>query len=111
MSTPLSHREQLTAEDLRPQNFTVLKVYTEGSHEARRCIQHNDSGEIYLYDLVEEVDMKHGNDPQYRTYIPVTDVAHADTLATLSSGALQTMTPRLVDNWFADDTRTTQWVL
>jgi hypothetical protein len=110
MSTSLHNRQSLTREDLRPELFSVLKTYTEDSHAARRCIKHLASGEIYLYDFVEEVDMVHGNDPQHRTYIPVADVAHADSLAALSSQTLQAMTPRLIDNWLADDTRTILWI-
>jgi hypothetical protein len=39
---------------------------------------------LYFYEFYEEIDWQGGNDPQYRTWIPVDDAASAQILNSLS---------------------------
>ena len=79
----LWNKTDLTAEDLR-QDLENEKIYYDESHLMRRLMKCKKCGQLYFYEFYEEIDYQEGNDPQYRTWIPVDDVTSAQSLNTLS---------------------------
>lgn len=109
MSTKsLKEITHLTAEDLR--DFTVVKEYADDSHFSRKLIQHVPTGELYFYEFYEKIDWVHGNDPQYSTYIPVDSIRESDDINEKNMWDIHKITPRIVDDWKEDGTRTTGWI-
>jgi hypothetical protein len=54
---------------------------------------------VYFYHFLEFVDYEHGDDPQYRTYIPVTSAEDAVMLSGLPEWDIRTYTPAIHSNW------------
>jgi hypothetical protein len=82
-SCHLWNKTDITAEDLR-QDLANEEIYYDESHLMRRLMKCKKCGQLYFYEFYEEIDYQEGNDPQYRTWIPVDDVASAQSLNTLS---------------------------
>lgn len=108
--TSLQKIENITENDLSVDNFDTIKVYVEDSHLTRRLLRHKPSGELYFYEFKEEIDYENGNDPQYRTYIPVENEERADEINKLDSFGILSLSPRIIKDWLADDTRTIKWI-
>lgn len=92
-----------TDKPISPEDLGLLKrkeVYTDDAHLIRALLECSICGQKYYYEFLEEVDWENGNDPQYRNYIPIEeDEATIDTLNQMSSVQLQTLIPRLQDDW------------
>lgn len=65
-------------------DLLVIDTYEEDSHLIRRLEKCRKCGQLYFYEFYEEIDWTAGNDPQYRTWIPVEDVESAKELSTLN---------------------------
>ena len=69
----------LTAKDILDV-MDMVKEYLDESHLIRRLYRCRKCGQLYFYEFYEEIDWSEGNDPQYRTLIPVADEASAEAL-------------------------------
>ena len=97
--------------DLALTNFVCLKTLEHESHLIRYILQCKQCGQLYFFEFYEVIDWVAGNDPQYNTYIPVSTVEEAEKLNTRSSFDICYVTPRLQDDWGAEDTeKTIKWV-
>lgn len=110
MNKKTLQREDITRKDLAPQNFEIIKEYSRSSHHSRRLLKYLLTNDLYFYEFHEETDWVNGNDPQYRTYIPVDSEGRADEINKLSILDIHTITPRIIMDWKADDTRVLQWI-
>ena len=79
----LWNKPDLSDQDLI-QVFTVQQVYEDDSHLIRRLLKCRTCGQLYFYEFYEEIDWQEGDDPQYRTWIPVDDIESANSLSKLS---------------------------
>jgi hypothetical protein len=66
-------------------DLTTLKVYEDETHRIRSLKQCKVCGQLYFYEFYEWIDWETGNDPQYRSWIPVQEAADADALNDCSS--------------------------
>ena len=66
-------------------DLRIIDTYEEESHLIRRLESCMKCGQLYFYEFYEEIDWAGGNDPQYRTWIPVEDAESAKELSTLST--------------------------
>lgn len=80
-------------------DFVRVRHYVDDSHFQRSLLQCKDCGQLYFYEFYELVDWKKGNDPQYRTLIPVASEGEADKIKSLGSVQLLDITPRLQIDW------------
>lgn len=102
----LWQKEPLTSEDIRmDKNFEFLFTFEEDTHLIRRLVQCKDCGQLYFYEFYELIDWVGGNDPQYRTFIPVESEEEARKLAQMTQFALLQFYPRLLSGWPADEER------
>ncbi|MDI6739344.1 MAG: hypothetical protein QME74_03155 [Candidatus Edwardsbacteria bacterium] len=69
----------LAARDIVGAMDTVA-VYEDESHLIRKLYHCRKCGQLYFYEFYEEIDWAEGNDPQYRTMIPVADERSGDLL-------------------------------
>lgn len=96
-----------TDQPLRPADLGPLirtAVYYDDGHLIRALLECTLCGQHYYYEFREEIDWAGGNDPQYRTYIPiVNDPAAIEALNRLDSMELLTLRPRLQDDWGSDE--------
>ena len=72
-----------SADQLR-RDLRVIDTYEEESHRIRRLEQCTRCGQLYFYEFYEKVDWVGGNDPQYRTWIPVEDEESAKELSRMN---------------------------
>ena len=72
-----------TIDQLRGDLITV-KVYEDDSDFIRELKKCRLCEQLFFYEFYERIDWNGGNDPQYRTWIPVQDVENADELSKLS---------------------------
>ena len=79
----LWNKVDLALEDLI-QDLLPEHNYEDESHLIRRLLKCKKCGQLYFYEFYEEIDWQEGNDPQYRTWIPVDDIESANQLNTLS---------------------------
>lgn len=111
MNKSLQEIENIKHEDIDYTNFENVKVYSDDDdHLKRRLMRYKPTSELYFYEFKEEIDYLNGNDPQYRTYIPVKNEEEADKINKLDILQIHTVSPRLIDDWHADDTRVTKWI-
>lgn len=101
-------REDITQDDLN--DFVDIKTYEDDSHLKRKLLKHLPSGELYFYEYREEIDWMNGNDPQYRSYIPVSSEEVADDMNELGMVEILGCQPRIMNDWLADGTRNVKWV-
>lgn len=87
-------RANLSPDELVDQ-FKPFKIYSESSHLDRAIMSCKHCGQLYFYEWYEEIDWKHGNDPQYSTWIPVASTLDADRMNELNSLEILKFTPRL----------------
>ena len=92
---------------IRAGDLAALKrkvIYLDDSHLIRALLECERCGQHYYYEFREEVDWAGGNDPQYRTYIPIEpDDATIEALNRMDSLQLLALRPRLQDDWGKDD--------
>ncbi len=99
----LWQKEQLTSEDIQiNSHFDILNTFEDDDHLIRRLLRCKDCGQLYFYEFYEEIDWEGGNDPQYRTYIPIESEEEASRLAQKSPLELLSLHPRLQRDWPAD---------
>lgn len=91
----------LTSDELNGA-FEVVSEYVDESHLIRRLDRCAECGQLYFYEFYEEIDWVAGNDPQYRTYIPVKDAAEAARLSEMNRLELLSLTPRLNKDYPSD---------
>ena len=82
-SCHLWNKPDLSSEDLI-QDLVIEEIYTDDSHLMRKLLKCKECGQLYFYEFYEEIDWQEGNDPQYRTWIPVEDAESARALNNLS---------------------------
>lgn len=103
-----------TKDNLAPEDFRTLKQverYIDDDHLIRDLMKCTDCGQHYYKEFYETTDYVAGNDPQYRTYIPIKPTPGViKKLNALDIKQIHTVTPRLLDDWLADDTRTIKWI-
>jgi hypothetical protein len=93
----LWNKKDLTTDDL-VDSLEKIKSYEDDSHLIRTLKKCKECGQLFFYEFYEEVDWAGGNDPQYRTWIPVDDETAADSLDKLSGVELQQF-PRIIADW------------
>lgn len=59
----------------------MVREYEEDSHLMHRLYRCRKCGQLYFYEFYEEIDWAEGNDPQYRTLVPVEDEGSAELLS------------------------------
>ena len=104
----LKTREDISEEEISLSHFKILKKYSEDDHFSRSFIQHIPSNDLYFYEFKEE--RYYGNDPQYRTFIPVNNEKEADVINKRDYLEIHAISPRLLHDWRSDDTRIIAWV-
>lgn len=67
-----------------------IKVYEDDSHLIRKLKKCKACEQLYFYEFYEWIDWVEGNDPQYRTWIPIRNIEDADALSKLSPMTLLT---------------------
>jgi hypothetical protein len=103
-----------TKQHLKQSDLPVLEMvetYLDEDHLKRSLVKCSDCGQHYYREYYEEIDWEDGNDPQYRTYIPIIpDPDSIKALSAMSPMELLGLIPRLLDDWNADGSRVTQWI-
>ena len=89
----------LTPAALSPESFTILATYRDDSHLIQRLLRCTACGQRYFYEFREEIDWQGGDDPQYRTYIPVHSAAEALRISQLPPSGLASLIPRIQVDW------------
>jgi hypothetical protein len=77
----------------------TIETYMDDSHHMRRLVKCRECGQLYFYEFLEFVDYRDGEDPQYRTYIPVASGEDAALLSTLPQWDLVMCAPAIHANW------------
>ncbi|UYO54599.1 hypothetical protein [Rhodopseudomonas palustris] len=75
--------------------FELLETIAYESHHWRYLLRCRECGQLYFFEFLEFIDWKHGNDPQYSTYIPVETAEEIEILKSTSPGQLLLFYPRL----------------
>ncbi len=86
--------ESLTAKDLYG-CFTVVEQFVDDVHDRRSLLRCKQCGQLYFYEFHEWIDWTGGNDPQYRTYIPVESPDEIEMLRNSTELTLLRFSPRL----------------
>jgi hypothetical protein len=84
--------------------FERIETYVDGDHLDRHLLRCRECGQLYFYEFYEEIDWDGGNDPQYRTYIPVESDTEIEALKTKEASPWETLnySPRLLRDWPKD---------
>ncbi len=106
----LWQKEQFTSDDMKLAHFLVLQTFENDSHLIRRLLRCKDCGQLYFYEFYEWIDWIYGNDPQYRTLLPVESEEEAGRLATLAPNELLLHLPRLQADWPSNGDLTIGWI-
>ena len=77
----------------------AIEIYMDDSHHMRRLMRCRECGQLYFYEFLEFVDYENGEDPQYRTYIPITSAEDAAFLSQLPPWDLLRCVPAIHGNW------------
>lgn len=88
-----------------PEDYSVQA--DDSSRSLRRCTE---CGQLYFYQMVEMIDMEDGQDPIYRTYIPVESEEDADKLSVASEAELYENVPRIMYSWPKGEESSIGWV-
>lgn len=78
-----------------PDRFEQIEMLEDDSHLIRRLLKCRECGQLYFYEFYEEIDWKDGNDPQYRTWIPVQTQEEIAALKDASPFGILQASPRL----------------
>jgi hypothetical protein len=76
-----------------------IETYLDDSHHMRRLMTCRECGQLYFYEFLEFIDFENGEDPQYRTYVPVTSTEDAALLSHLPRWDLLRCAPAIHSNW------------
>ena len=60
--------------------FEIVETYVDDQHLFRRLLRCRECGQLYFYEMHEEVDWVDGEDPQYRKYIPIVNETEVEML-------------------------------
>lgn len=106
----------ITQEETSRPNFETIKDYPEQKQlDADDCkralLKCSRCGQLYFYEFLEWIDWDGGNDPQYRTFIPVKSEDDSDYINGLTSIEIFAFQPRLQVSWPNDEPQTIEWVL
>lgn len=98
--------EQVTSEDIQlSKHFEKLATFEDDSHLIRSLLRCKECQQLYFYEFYEWIDWVSGNDPQYRTFLPIESEEEAQRLARMSPTELLGCYPRLQVDWPADEKR------
>jgi hypothetical protein len=75
--------------------FEKIETYLDDSHLIRRLLKCRECGQLYFYEMYEEIDWADGEDPIYRTYVPVGNKTELDMLKETSTLELLQAFPSL----------------
>lgn len=64
-------KPNLQSEDLHASNFDEIKTLLDDDHYKKKILKCKDCGQLYHYEMREQVDWISGNDPQFRRYTPI----------------------------------------
>ena len=101
---------QIDEPEVGRDDMDIVETLAEDSHFIRRVLRCRGCGQLYFYEFYEEIDWLNGNDPQYRTYVPVDE---GDIAALREMGRIRLLTyePRLQRDWPRDAERPiTKWI-
>lgn len=87
--------ESLTAEDLYGCFESVEEFGEQDTHFRRALLRCKSCGQLYYYEFHEWIDWEGGNDPQYRTWIPVESREEIEALNKTDYASLLNFFPRL----------------
>lgn len=87
-------KPDLKSEDLRFA-FEAVETYVDESHLFRRLLKCKDCGQLYFYEFYETIDWEGGNDPQYKTFIPVETKEEIELLKNTDMYGLMKFRPSL----------------
>lgn len=90
--------------------FFELKTLVDESHLIRRILKCRKCVQLYFYEFYEEIDWAEGNDPQYRTYVPVATLEEAENMNKNFKAGFITASPRLQFDFLQNGTKTINWV-
>jgi hypothetical protein len=91
--------------------FERIHTYVDESHLFRDLLKCRECGQLYFFEFYEEIDWENGNDPQYKTYIPVETEDEINTLKNASTHELLQFFPRLQTDFPANAQKpTSHWV-
>lgn len=85
----------LTPNDLYGCFETVEEFGEEDTHYRRALLRCKSCGQLYFYEFYEWIDWQGGNDPQYRTWVPVESRYEIETLLATNPFSLLKFSPRL----------------
>ena len=89
----------------------TIETYLDDSHNRRCLLRCHECGQLYFYNFLEFVDYEKGEDPQYRTYIPVASAEDAAMLSGLPERDIANHTPAIHSDWpKGQDKPTVFWV-
>ena len=94
--------ETLTPDDLYGCFDTLEEFGEEDIHLRRSLMRCKSCGQLYYYEFHEWIDWTGGNDPQYRTWIPVESREEIDALNQTSPLTLLKFLPRLQSDFPKD---------
>lgn len=77
----------------------TVEIYLDDSHERRCLMKCRECRQLYFYQSVEFVDYMDGEDPQYRTHIPVTAANDAVMLSDLPGWDIAAYIPAIHSAW------------
>lgn len=104
MSIPIQcqlwQKENLTKEDLH--DFEVMRTYVDESHFMRYLLKCKECGQLYFYEFYETIDWENGNDPQYKTFIPVDSEDEAKKRSEASLFDIFEFSPCIRSDWPSD---------
>lgn len=97
----LWQRENLTAKDLYG-CFEAVEQFLDDEHHRRSLLRCRQCGQLYFYEFYEWIDWEGGNDPQYRTHIPVESREEINALLNTNEFTMLNFSPRLQSDFPRD---------
>jgi hypothetical protein len=94
--------ESLTPKDLYGCFESLEEFGEEDTHFRRALVRCKTCGQLYYYEFYEWIDWEGGNDPQYRTWIPVESREEINTLNQANPSSLLNFFPRLQSDFPKD---------
>lgn len=105
----LWQKENISTDDMA---FETVQTYDcdDDDHLKRKLLKCKQCGQLYFYEFYEVIDYEKGNDPQYRTFIPVDSEIIAKEMSKKSPIDILYYYPRIQSD-FPEDAkkRTTKW--
>jgi hypothetical protein len=81
------------------ETLEAIETYVDNSHDRRCLLKCHECEQLYFYHFLEFVDYERGEDPQYRTYIPVTSAEDAAMLSGLPERDIAECAPAIHSDW------------